>query len=181
MRLLPEKVSELNPNFRWVIKTRLRIIEDVVLGPPVSGSDPPTMEEAEERMGRAVVLRDRKAEDEAIVDYLRADMWAWWQDFPEQKLLTDLYQRAARRTAATGSLDGRRLPSNEEGLRVAKGLLADLLDTGPLDAEGEAATVARVLAGEGLSPTASPPAAGGESSSWLPVHPGPLRRAHPYL
>ena len=94
--------------------------------------------------------RDGEAEDEAIVDYMRAEIRDWLQDFPERRLLTDLYQRAARWRAATGSLDSRRRPSYEEGLRVAKGLLVDLPDTGPLDAEGEAETIARVLAGEGL-------------------------------
>ena len=108
MRLLPEKVSELDPNFRWSVETHLQILEEIVLGPPVSGSDAPTMEEAEERMGRAVVLPDRKAEDEAIADYMRAELRAWWQDLAEQRLLSNLYRRAARRTVATGSRDSRR-------------------------------------------------------------------------
>ena len=34
MRLLPERVPELNPNLRWFITTRLRIIKEVVLDPP---------------------------------------------------------------------------------------------------------------------------------------------------
>ena len=150
MRLLPEGVPELDPNSRWAIATRLQLIEDVVLGPQDSGISTPTKEEATDRMRRAVEARDKKAEDEAIMDYMRAEVRAWWQDFPERQLLTDLYQRDARRRAATGSLDSRRLPIHEEGLRVAKGLLVDLPDTGPLDAEGEAETIARVLAGEGL-------------------------------
>ena len=150
MRLLPEGIAELDPNIRWDIATRLQLIEDVVLGPQDSGIGTPTKEEAKDRMRRAVEARDKKAEDEAIMDYMRAEVMAWLQDFPERQLLTDLYQRAARWRAATGSLDSRRRPSYEEGLRVAKGLLVDLPDTGPLDAEGEAETIARVLAGEGL-------------------------------
>ena len=150
MRLLPERVPELNPNFRWAIATRLRIIKEVVLGSPVSGTDAPTMEEAEVRMGRAVVRRDWKAEGAAITDYMRAEVRAWWQDFPERRLLTDLYLRAARRRPATGSLDSSRRPWHEEGLRVATALLADFRNTERLDAQGEADTVARVLAGEGL-------------------------------
>ena len=101
-------------------------------------------------MRQAVEARDKQAEDEAIVDYLRADMREWWQDFPEQKLLTSLYRRAASRRAVSGSLDSRRRPSHEEGLRVAKALLVDFRNTERLDAEGEAETIARVLAGEGL-------------------------------
>ena len=33
MRLLPEKVSELDPNFQWSVETHLQILEEVVLGP----------------------------------------------------------------------------------------------------------------------------------------------------
>ena len=42
-------------------------------------------------------LGDRKAEDEAIVDLIRAQMWQWWPDLPERQLLVDLYRRAAQR------------------------------------------------------------------------------------
>ena len=150
MRLLPEVIAELDPNIRWEMAKYLRIIEEVVLGPEVSDTGAPTMEETFRSMGQAVVRKDKKAEDAAITDYMRAEVRAWWQDFPEQGLLTDLYQRAARRRAKSGSLDSRRSPSHDEGLRVARGLLADIPDVGPLDAEGEADTVARVLAGEGL-------------------------------
>ena len=150
MRLLPEVIAELDPNIRWEMAKYLRIIEEVVLGPEVSDTGAPTMEETFRRMGQAVVRKDKKAEDAAITDYMRAEVRAWWQDFPEQGLLTDLYQRAARRRAKSGSLDSRRRPSHEEGLRIARGLLADIPDVGPLDAEGEADAVARVLAGEGL-------------------------------
>ena len=150
MRLLPEVIAELDPNIRWQMAKYLQIMEEVVLGPEVSDTGAPTMEETFRSMGQAVVRKDKKAEDAAITDYMRAEVRAWWQDFPEQGLLTDLYQRAARRRAKSGSLDSRRRPSHDEGHRVARGLLADIPDMGPLDAEGEADTVARVLAGEGL-------------------------------
>ncbi len=150
MRLLPEVITELDPNIRWEMAKYLRIIEEVVLGPKVSDTGAPTMEETFRRMGQAVVRKDKKAEDAAITDYMRAEVRAWWQDFPEQGLLTDLYQRAARRRAKSGSPDSRRPPSHEDGLQVAKALLADFRDTELLDALGEADTVARVLAGEGL-------------------------------
>ena len=135
MRLLPEKPPSWTPT-PVGIATRLLLIEDVVLGHPFSGTGAPSMEEAGQRMRRAVARRDRKAEDEAIVDYMRAEIRDWLQDFPARRLLTDLYQRSARRTVATGSRDSRRRPSYEEGLRVAGGLLADIPDTGPLDAMG---------------------------------------------
>ena len=150
MRLLPERVAELNPNFRWAIATRLRIIEEIACGSLVSVTGAPTMEEGWERMGRAVVRRDWKAERAAITDYMRAEMRAWWQTFSEQVLLTNLYRRAASQRAKSGSRDSRRRPSHEEGLRVARALLEDFRDTELLDAQGEADTVARILAGEGL-------------------------------
>ena len=150
MRLLPEGVAELDPNIRWVVETHLRVFEEVVCGPLDREPGAPSTEEAVERMRRAVRRRDKKAEDEAIVDCTRAEMREWWRDFPERQLLTDLYRRDAQRRAKRGSPDSRRRPSHQEGLRVARGLLADIPDTGPLDAEHEAAAVSRVLAGQGL-------------------------------
>ena len=35
-------------------------------------------------MGQAVVRKDKKAEDAAITDYMRAEVRAWWQDFPDK-------------------------------------------------------------------------------------------------
>ena len=149
MRLLPEGVAELDPNIRWVVETHLRVFEEVVCGPLDPEPGAPSTEEAVERMRRAVRRRDRKAEDEAIVDYTRAEMREWWQDFPERQFLTDLYRRAAQRRAKR-STDSTRRPTHQVGLRVARGLLADIPDTAPLDAEGEAVAVSRVLAGQGL-------------------------------
>ena len=150
MRLLPERVAELNPNIRWAIATRLRIIEEIALDPLFSVTGAPTMEEGWERMGRAVVRKDKKAEDAAITDYMRAEVRAWWQNFSKQELLTNLCRRAASRRAGSGSPDSRRSPSHQEALQVAKALLVDFRNTERLDAQGEADTVARVLAGEGL-------------------------------
>ena len=55
MRLLPEKVSELDPNIRWEVETHLRIIEEVVLGSQVSVIDAPSREDAGERLSRGRV------------------------------------------------------------------------------------------------------------------------------
>ena len=150
MKLLPEGVAELDPNIRWVIATQLQIIKEIVLGSEVSDGRTPTMEEGWRRMGRAVVRQDKKAEEAALWDYMRADMREWWQDFPEQRLLRDLYRRTALRQANSGSPDSGRTPSHDEGRRIAEALLVDFQDTRPLDVQGEADTVARVLAGEGL-------------------------------
>ena len=108
------------------------------------------MEEAVERMRWAVARGNRKAEAEAIVDYMRAEIRAWWQDFLEPRLLTTLYRRAALRIAKRGSPDRRRRPSYKEGLQVARALLADIRVIGKLDAVWEAAAVAKGLAGQGL-------------------------------
>ena len=156
MKLLPEDVAELDPNIRWSIAIRLQILEEIVLGPEDSGTGEPSMEEAEERMRRAVERGDRKAEDEAIVDYMRAEIRAWWQDFPERPLLRRLYRRAASWREAVGSLAGMPSPTYMQGLQVARGLLADIPDKGKLDVEGEAEAVAKVLAGQGLVSNIAP-------------------------
>ena len=38
MRLLPEGITELDPNIRWAIEVRLQLIEEAVCGPPASGT-----------------------------------------------------------------------------------------------------------------------------------------------
>ena len=76
MRLLPEKVSELDPNIRWEVETHLRIIEEVVLGSQVSVIDAPSREDARERLSLAVSRRDGEAGDEALVDITRAELGA---------------------------------------------------------------------------------------------------------
>ena len=97
MRLLPEGFHEVGPNLRWGIERRLRLIEEVASTPQSSGSGGPGLKEGMEAIRRAQKRRDGKAEDEAIVDYMRAEVREWWQDFPERQLLTGLYRRAALR------------------------------------------------------------------------------------
>ena len=152
MRLLPEAVDELDPNIRWVIERRLQLIKQVACGRQASGTGAPGMEEAMERINRAVEERDRGAEDEAVEDYMRAEVREWWQDFPESQLLTGLYRRDARRRAGCGSRDSRRRPSHAEGLRVARELLADIQDTSRLDSEWEYGAVSTVLAAQWRPP-----------------------------
>ena len=152
MRLLPEEVAELAPNIRWIIERRLQLIKKVARGPQDSGTGAPGKEEAMERIRRAVERRDREAEEEAVEDYMRAEMREWWQDFPERQLLTRLYRRDARRRAGHGSPDSRRRPSYTEGLRVARELLVDIQDTSRLDSDWEYAAVSRVLAAQWLPP-----------------------------
>ena len=156
MRMRPESLAELVRNLRWAMEVHLRIMEEVVCGPQDFGAGAPGREEAWERIHRAVERGDTKAEDAAVVDRTRAALWDLWQGYPERRLLRDLYRRAARRQEGRGSPDSRRPPSHPEGLRVAKGLLADIPDTGRLDAGQESAAVSRVLADQWLPPNGVP-------------------------
>ena len=97
MKLLPEYVAELDTNLRWTVEMGLQILEEVVRGPDNSGTGEPSMEEAEERIRRAVERGDRKAEDGAIVDYQTAATRACWRDFPdERRFHAILYERDKR-------------------------------------------------------------------------------------
>ena len=149
MILLPEKAIELDPNLRWMIPVHLRILEGVIRGPRGAKTGEPSLQEAERRMGLAVVRRDRRAEQRAIVVFLRVHVREWLQDFSEEPLLTRLFERAARRRERSGIRDSRRRPSHAEGLRIARALLVDVRRPEPLNTERETATAAAVLAGHG--------------------------------
>ena len=178
MRMRPKGIAEAVRNIRWGVAVRLQLFEEIVCGPQDFGAGAPGMEEAMERIDRALVRRDTKAEDAAVVDRMRAELLDLWRGYPERRLLTELYRRAARRQEGSGSPDSRRLPSCQEGLRVARGLLADIPDTGPLDAEGESADVSKVLADQLLPPhwRILPPRVA-QVHQVLPVQPGLLRRS----
>ena len=145
MGLLPQGVADVDPILRWFIELRLQLIEEAACGPQASGTGAPGMEEGRERILRSLG-RDWKADEQAIVDHMGSEGRTWWQDFPERQLLTDLYRRAARRRAETGSCDSSRRPCHSEGLRVARGLLANIQATDQLDSERESAAVSEVLA-----------------------------------
>ena len=53
MRFRPQSVDELDPNIRWGIEMRLRLIEEVVTGPHVSWIGAPGKDEAMKRIMRA--------------------------------------------------------------------------------------------------------------------------------
>ena len=151
MKMLPEYVAELDPNIRGTVKTRLQIFDDVFGSshPEDFGTGEPSIEEAGQRIRSAVERKDGKAEDGAIEDYQTAEIGALWQDFPERQFLADLYERDALRRAKSGTPDKRRRPTHSEGVRIAKALLADFPKKDKFDGEGEAETVAKVLAGQG--------------------------------
>ena len=152
MILLPESLTEYVLNLRWANEVRLWIVEEVACGVQTSGTGARGMKEAWERMLRAMERGDRKAEDAAFVDYTRAEVWNWWQSFPARRLLTELYRRDARRQEGSGSPDQRRRPSHQEGLRVARPILADVADPGQFDVEWESAAMSTVLAALYLPP-----------------------------
>ena len=141
MRLASTGLAELVPNVLWLIEKRLQVLEEVVLDSHASGSGRPDKLEAKERVLRACEMDDGEAEDEAIVDLIRAEMREWWPDFPERRLLTDLYRRAAKEDSA----DSSRGPTREEGERVARCLLAEVRDIGRLDHESESLAVTETL------------------------------------
>ena len=148
MRLLPENMSELDPNLRWGVGLSLQILEAIACEPQAFEAGSPDMEGSWQRAWRAVGQRDRKAEDDALVDHTKARVWAWWQGFSQSGLLTELYWRAARREAELGSLDSRRGPSRDESLRIARAMLRDLPEVPPLDPEWEYAALAQAAAAQ---------------------------------
>ena len=152
MILLPESLTEYVLNLRWANEVRLWIVEEVACGVQTSGTGARGMKKAWERMLRATERGDRKAEEAAFVDYTRAEVWNWWQGFPERRLLTELYRRAARRQEGGGSPDRSRRPSHGEGLRVARPILAYVADPGQFDVEWEFAAMSTVLVALYLPP-----------------------------
>ena len=63
MRLLPEGISDLDPNIRWIVEERLRLIKEVVCGLQTSGAGAPGMEEAK----AAAIADDMRAELREVV------------------------------------------------------------------------------------------------------------------
>ena len=141
MRLASTGLSDLVPNIHWLTAKRIQALEEVVLDSHASGSGPPDKREAKERVRRAWEMDDGEAEDEAIVDLIRAEMREWWLDFPERTLLTKLYRRAAKEDSADSSSS----TSREEGFEVARWLLVEVRDMGRLNHERESLAVTKTL------------------------------------
>ena len=146
LRTLSTCFPDLVDDILWLTEKRLQAIEEIALDPQGSGTVGSQIQDANERLYRARERGDREAEDEALVDLIRAQMREWWPDFPERLLLADLYRRAARWKEGRGSADSRRRPSHSECLRVARCLLDDLVrDTGRFDPESESRAVTESL------------------------------------
>ena len=150
MRLWPECIHESVLNLRWGIELRLQLIEEVACAPQASGTGGgPSKEEAEKRLRRAVRRRDTEAEDAAFADWMRVEVREWWQAYPERRLLTDLYRRAARKREKPRSLDSR--ATYNEGLQVARALLAHIAAAALFDFARESEAVSIVLADQWAS------------------------------
>ena len=146
LRTLSTCFPDLVDDILWLVEKRLQAIEEVALDPQSSGTVGSQLQDANECLYRAREQGDREAEDEALVDLIKAEMREWWPDFPERQLLADLYRRAARRKVGRGSDDSRRLPSHSEGLRVARCLLDDVAPgAGLFDPESESLAVTEFL------------------------------------
>ena len=145
MRSFPDRDSDLDANNRWVIDKLMDLTEEVVCGSWDSELDSPGTEESMRRVQMAVERGDGKAEEEAIVEGIRADMRNWLRKFPERELLTRLFLRAVRRREKSGSPDSKRLPRRSEALPLATALLSDVQGRARLDPAWEAAAVAMVL------------------------------------
>ena len=155
MRLLPEGIDEMSANFRWGVEWRLRMIEDVVCTPQASGIGGPGVEESMERARRAAQRGDTEAEDAAFLDGMRAEVREGWKDFPERQLLADLFRRAAlgRKGRARDKIarHNSRRPNHDEGLCVAKALVADIAAAARFDFAWESGAVSIILADQWAS------------------------------
>ena len=148
MSLLQTGEAEAASYLLWVVDKRLQAIEEFAQDPQVSGAVGPSLMDAKVRLHRAREMGDREAEREAVVDLIRAETRELWSGTSELRLLTALYRRAAlrkRRKKRCGLADKRRPPSDSEGLRVARRLLARARAIGPFDHESVSLQVTKAL------------------------------------
>ena len=126
MRSWPTSVGELDDNVRWAIDSYLKTIEEFARDPSAFGTAGLSTEEVNGRIGLAVERMNKQAEEEAILDGMRVQTRELWQDFPELELLGNHFRRAALRKAGRGFPGTTDPPSQEEGLRLARAVVARL-------------------------------------------------------
>ena len=146
MKLLPGGFNQLLPIVQWFVELQYEHIEEAALGTLAPETDAPSEEEALECLLRIFEERQEESDRETLEAYMGARAWEWWTDYPECQLLTTLVQRADRRKKWLGTKDDKRRPWHEEGLRIARPLLAGIPDKINLDPEGEYEAMANVLA-----------------------------------
>ena len=146
MRLLPKGFAQLLPIVQWLVDLHLGYIEEAARGTLAYVIGAPSEEEAIACVLRIFEGRYEEADREALEAFMRARTRDWWADYPERQLLSALVRRADRRKQGIGREDGRRTPSPEEGLRIARPMLASIPKKLTLDAEGEFEAVSKLLA-----------------------------------
>lgn len=151
MQVLPRGPRDVDSIILWSIRTRLRLVREIARDSQNPGTGKSGKEEEMPEFLR-FVGSDWKADEDDIVGYMRAEVWEWWQSFPECDLLNQLFRRTHLRKKKSGSKDGWRFPTHSEGLKVARPMLADIQKTGPLDSEWESKSLSTVLALLLLSP-----------------------------
>ena len=154
--LLPGRFVQHLRILRWVVVVHVVQIEEAARGNLAPGKDPPSEEEALECLIRIFEGSHAETDRRLIEAYMAARTWEWWQGYPERRLFSDLAERADHRKRWTGTRDSRRPPSREEGLRVARPLLAGIPDEITLDAMGEYESAARLLGSLLLPPMGEP-------------------------
>ena len=145
VQVLPRRPGDVDSIILWGFETRVQLIAEIALGTQNTGTGKSGKEEKMPEFLR-LVGSDWKADKDAIVDYMRAEVWEWWQSFPQRDLLNLLYRRDAKHREESGPSDGRRRPTHSEGLQVARPMLADIQNTGHLDSEWESRSVSLTLA-----------------------------------
>ena len=146
MKLLPGGFAQLLLIVQWFVDLHLEHIEEAALGTLAPETDAPSEEEALECLLWIFEERQEESDRETLEAYMGARAGEWWTDYPECQLLTTLVQRADRRKKWLGTKDDKRRPWHEEGLRIAKPLLAGIPDKINLDPEVEYEAMANVLA-----------------------------------
>ena len=126
MKSMPNGVAELDPNLLWVIENYLNLIEEFACSPKAFGTGGPSGVEAVDSIRLAVVRRDEKAEERAILDGMRAEVREFWQDFSgtsaSWRALSD--RTALRKEVKRLSRQHRASFPEEEGRRLARAMLA---------------------------------------------------------
>ena len=155
-KLLPGGFDQLLPIVQVIVGLHLEYILQAARGALASGSDGPSEDQALESVIRLFEGRHVEADKRALEEYMRARSEEWWQSYPERRLFSDLVVRADLRKRLGGNGDDRRRPTREEGLRIARPLLAGIPDKITLDTVGEYESVARLLAALLLPPMGEP-------------------------
>ena len=143
---------------RWAMDARFDLIEAVASDPQTFAPGAPGLDEALERWRNSTV---RKGSEEADAMFLilaqvltptqaltltQEEALEWWRGFPERGLLTTLARSAKRREAECGTAYERRTPSQDEGMRIARPILADVVKKSQFSFSQEAKAVAATLA-----------------------------------